>query len=168
MIISSIDETEWAKAVGMLREEYDIREGSRRDETAARRIAILAGELYLGLVRGRDRLERIMLDVVIIEKDIFDLAMENRLRCDPLKKETKSQHQGQVLSTWSRDKKSGLEGYSSQIKGWTAKAFLEKIQTTEKEEKHGTKHRGNGEGPVDLGVGALEDPRLEEAGVGPA
>ena len=134
MIISNIDENEWTEAVGIFKEEYDIREGSRRDEIAARRVAILAGELYLRQVRGRDRLERIMLNVVIIEKDVFDLAMESRLRCDPLKRELKSQHQGQVLCTWGRDKKSGLEGYTAQIKEWTPKALLKKHQTTKEEE----------------------------------
>ena len=168
MIISNIDENEWIEAVGMLREEYDIREGSKRDEISARRIAILAGELYLRLVRGRDRLERIMLNVVIIEKDVFDLAMESRLRCDPLKRELKSQHQGQVLCTWGKDKKSGLEGYTSQIKEWTAKALLNKHQPTEKEENHGTANRDDGERTVDLGVGSFEDPRLEEVGIGSA
>ncbi len=166
MIITNINENEWTEAVEALKEEHDIRAGNRRDEIAARRVAILAGELYMRLVRGRDRLERIMLNVVIIEKDIFDLAMESRLRCDPLKRESK--HQGQVLSTWGRDKKSGLEGYSSQIKEWTAKALLKKLQTTEKEDNHGTEHRGNGEGTIDLGDGSLEDPGLEEAGIGPA
>ena len=134
----------------------------------ARRTAILAGELYLKLVRGRDRLERTMLNVVIIEKDVFDLAMESRLQCDPLKRESRGQHQEQVLCTWGRDKKSGLEGYTSQIKGWTARALLKKLQPTEKEENNGTESREDGEGAVNLGDGSFEDPRLEETGIGPA
>ena len=107
-----------------------------------------------------------MLNVVIIEKDVYDLAMENRLSCDPLKRESRAQHQGQVLCTWGRDKKSGLEGYTSQIKEWTARALLKKIQTTEKEENHGTANRNDGEGTIDLGVGTLENPGLEEGGIG--
>ncbi len=168
MIISNIDESEWIETVRSLKEEYDIREGIRSDEMDARRVAILAGELYLGLVRGRDRLERIMLNVMIIEKDIFDLAMESRMRCDPLKRESKPQYQKQVLWTWGRDKKSGLEGYTSQIKGWTARALLEKLETNEEEKEYGAENRGSGERTIDIGSGPLKDSRLEEAGIGPA
>ncbi len=169
-IVSGVGKDEWLDAVREFKAEYGIREGSRSDEIDAKRVANLAGELYLGFVRGRDRLERIMLNVMIIEKDIFDLAMEYRLRCDPLERESKKGDRKHVLLTWGADKASGMEKYTSQLKEWTAQALLEKPETNNKEEVvYGREDTEDAVwGSPHLGTGSLEEPGFEEAGIGSA
>ncbi len=160
--VPDVDENQWLNAMRGLKDEYGIRKGTRRDETSARRIAILVGELYLA-----QSVKESSLNTLIVEKDVFDLAFEHRLSCNPLERELRCRDRKRVLSTWGVDKTSGLEGYTTQLKDWTMKALLEEPEITNKEEEHGTEIGNGREGTVDLGVGTFEGPGFEEAGIGP-
>jgi hypothetical protein len=66
---------------------------------------------------------------LIVEKDIYDMAIENRLSCPTLEREQrikKPQYRKIVLNVWGIDKMSGLEGYTTQLKEWAKEAFLTK------------------------------------------
>jgi hypothetical protein len=160
LVTLNVDREEWARAVRELKEDYDIRQGTKQDETSARRIAILLGELYLTHFHDSLALFR----VPIIEKDGFDLAIEYRLKCDPLERESrvKSKLKKQVLCTWGVDKTSGVEGYTSQLKEWTRKALLENPEELE-EESYGADGR-----EIDFRGRPLESTGFEEIGIGPS
>lgn len=160
MILLNVDKNKWIEAVRVIQEEYGIREGTKKDETSARRIAILLGELYLS--EFREGSSKAISNVTIVEKDAFDLAAEYRLSCDVLDREerVKPHLRRQVLCTWGLDKPSGVEGFTSQLKEWTAEALFGNFETNEKEENYGTGRE------IDLGSGALETFGLDEAGIG--
>lgn len=140
-----VDKLKWIQMVKELKEEYSIMEGTRQDEQASRRIAILVGELYLThyeeLRTGEGILDNgPLMNVMIIEKEISDVAMEHRLTCDTLDREYRVKHPNYrklVLYAWGVDKRSGLEGYTTQLKEWTAEALVlaSEPQTTEKGEE---------------------------------
>ena len=161
--VPGIDENQWLNAMRGLKDEYGLIKGTRRDETSARRIAILVGEFYL-----KQRMKDSLSNVLVIEKDVFDLALEQRLKCNPLEKESRCRDGKRALCTWGVDKASGFEGYTTQFKDWTTKALLEEPEITCKEEAYGTETGDGGEGTIDLGVGTTEAPGFEEAGIGPA
>jgi hypothetical protein len=161
MIPLNVDRNRWIEALKGIREEYGIREGTKRDEMSARRIAILVGELYLSRF-GRGN-PKALLNVMIIEKDAYDLSIEYRLKCDTLEHEerVKPHLRKQVLSTWGIDKASGVEGYFTQLKEWTIKALLGVSETIEEEKEYGTNA-----GEIDFGSRSFEGIGLEEAGIG--
>jgi len=160
VITLNVDKNNWIEVVRELREEYEILEGTKKDETSARRIAILVGELYLSKF-GRGN-PKAFLNVMIIEKDVFDLAIENRLNCDILncEEKVKPHLRKQVLCTWGVDKTSGMEGYTTQLKVWTAEALLGSPESIEKEENHGARRE------IDFGIRSFEDVEFEEVGLG--
>jgi len=150
MIPLNVDRSEWIEAVRGLQAEYQIQEGTKQDETSSRRIAILLGELYL--TQGG-----VLINVPIVEKDLFDLSMEYCVGYDPLDHEErfKGKDKKKVLLTWGVDRVSGMEGYTTQLKEWSAVALLVK---PEKEE-------GDGELSItrnDHGRGVDETPWHEE------
>lgn len=163
MIALDVDKNKWVEAVRVIQEECGIHEGTKQDETSARRIAILLGELYLSAFRGSS--SKAIFNVPIVEKDAFDLAVEYRLTCDPLEREerVKPHMRKQVLATWGVDKTSGVEGYTTQLKEWTAIALLGISKTVDREEDHGAIDR---QGSFDFGSRPLEDAGLEEIGIG--
>jgi hypothetical protein len=129
VILLDVDRESLIEAVRAIQEENNIREGNKQDETSSRRIAILLGELYLSdfIDHSNEKLTSSMLNVTIIERDVFEFAMEYRLRCDPLDRESrvKPHLKKQVLFTWGVDKTSGMEGYTiPQLKEWTTQALL--------------------------------------------
>jgi hypothetical protein len=160
LIILGVDREEWGNAVRELKEDYEIHEGKKQDETSARRIGILLGDLYLTHFRNSLALFR----VPIIEKDGFDLAIEYRLKCEPLEREArvKREYKKQVLCTWGVDKTSGVEGYTTQLKDWTISALLEATEEAE-EKDYGPSHR-----EVDFRGRSPEGIGFEEIGIGPA
>jgi len=163
MIALDVDKDKWIEAVRVVQGECGIHEGTKQDETSARRIAVLMGELYLSKF-GRGN-PRGLLNVMIVEKDTFDLAVEYRLTCDPLEREerVKPYMRKHVLCTWG-DKTSGMEGYTTtQLKEWTATALLGISKTVDREEDHGAIDR---QGSFDFGSRPLEDAGLEEIGIG--
>jgi hypothetical protein len=93
------------------------------------------GELYLIQFRGDYQ------KFPIVEKDGYDLAIEYRLRCDPLEREGKKpvNVKKQILLTWGVDKTSGMEGFTSQLKEWTVMALLEASESTEGKERENGK-----------------------------
>jgi hypothetical protein len=155
-----VDREEWKKAVMELKEEYDIQQGTKQDETTARRIAILLGELYL--THFHDSLA--LFHVPIIEKDGYDLAIEYRFKCEPLEREVrvKREYKKQVLSTWGVDKTSGMEGYTTQLKELTLRVLLETTEEAE-EKKYGPDTR-----EIDFRERSFENIGFEEIGIGPA
>ena len=157
MITLDVDQGEWVKAMKELQREYVIREGTKQDETSSRRIALLLGEAYITNFRNGSN---VILNYPIVEKDAFDLAMEYRLTCDPLEREerVKGGVKKQILCTWGADKASGMEGYTSQLKEWTLRAFLEVP------EREGEDYEPRGE--ANAGSRTDEELRLEEAGIG--
>ena len=163
MIALDVDKDKWIEAVKRIQQEYGISEGHKQDETSARRIAVLMGELYLSKF-GRGN-PRGLLNVMIVEKDTFDLAVEYRLTCDPLEREerVKPYMRKHVLCTWGVDKRLQLEEYSTQLKEWTATALLGISKTVDREEDHGAIDR---QGSFDFGSRPLEDAGLEEIGIG--
>ena len=160
LITLNVDREEWGKAVRELKQDYDIRQGTKQDETSARRIAILLGELYLTHFRDSSALFR----VPIIEKDGFDLAVEYRLKCEPLEREArvKREYKKQVLCTCGVDKVSALERYTTQLKEWTIRSLLEATEEAE-EKDYGPDHR-----EVDFRERSPEGIGFEEIGIGPA
>jgi hypothetical protein len=153
---------EWEKAVRELKEGYGIRQGTQKDETSARRIAILLVELYLTHFHDSLALFR----VLIIEKDGFDLAIEHRLKCEPLEREArvKREHKKKVLCTWGVDKASGMEGYTTQLKDWTIRVLLENPEIHEKE----VEDDGPDYGEIGFRERSFESIGFEEIGIGPA
>lgn len=143
-----------------LQEEYSIFEGNKKDEISARRIGILLGDLYASKFKGN------IINAPIIEKDGFDLALEYRLKCDPLEKEEKfkGKEKKQILCTWGVDKVSGVEGYTTQLKEWTVRALLEPVNEEKEDEDYGTEREESR--LLDTGSRAFENFRLEEAGIG--
>jgi len=70
-------------------QEYGIRKGRRRDRQSASRVAILASEVFLRVaepyvLRRPEKLKRILPMADMVESVVFDYALENNLRCDPL------------------------------------------------------------------------------------
>lgn len=163
MIALDVNKNKWIKAVKRIQQEYGISEGHKQDETSARRIAILLGELYLSEFRASS--SKAIFNVPIVEKDAFDLAVEYRLTCDPLEHEERSKPhmRKQALCTWGVDKTSGVEGFTTQLKEWTAAALLEISETVDKEDYHGAVDR---QGSFDFGSRPLEDAGFEEIGIG--
>jgi hypothetical protein len=103
-----------------------------------------------------------LLNVKIIEKEIFDIALQNRLTCDQLESEMRVKdpmQRGAVLDIWEIDKKSGFENCRTQLAEWTAIAFLEERSKTDGRE-------GDEPRKIDNGRGAFEGIRFEEAGIG--
>lgn len=164
--ILSVDRNKWIEAVREIHQGCGINEGHKQDETSARRIGILIGELYLSEFRESNPIA--VFNVSIVEKDAFDLAIEYRLTCDPLEAEerVKLHLRKQVLCTWGVDKTSGMEGYTTQLKGWTAEASLEIPETIEQEEKHGPDREDQSRRSFDFGERSSEGIGLEEAGIG--
>ena len=73
-------------------QEYGIRKGRRRDRQSASRVAILASEVFLRVaepyvLRRPEKLKRILPMADMVESVVFDYALENNLRCDPLPRE---------------------------------------------------------------------------------
>jgi hypothetical protein len=157
--IPGVSQEEWIKAVEELKQEHGIQIGTRRDETSARRLAILVGELYL--TRFGRGLKGALFVVPAIEKDVYDLALELRLTCDPLEREDRvgRKSQSMVLCTWGVDRKSGAEDFTTILKGWTAIALAE-TENARKEDDHGTG------GEIDPGERAYCTLRFEEIGIG--
>ncbi|MGA2464667.1 MAG: hypothetical protein ABSH06_09990 [Thermodesulfobacteriota bacterium] len=159
-----VDKEKWFEIVRELQEEYNIAEGDKRDETSARRVAILLGEAYLTHHRELKTGKGIfandpLLNVTIVEKDAFDLAIEYRLSCDPLEKEDRVKgDKKRVLCTWGVDKTSGMERFTTQLKEWSVVALL-----TTPERKEAIDDAG---GEVDFGSRSYETFRFEEVGVG--
>jgi hypothetical protein len=164
LILLDVSRDEWIKEVKLLQEDYNIRQETKTDEVSARRIAILFGEMFIRTFRGR-------MDVIkyvpIIEKDCYDIGIENRLVCDPLEREEriKPHLRKQVLRTWGVDKSSGVEGYTTQLKELIIMALIKVLEAKEKEEEnHGI--QGEESGSFDIGGRSLEGSQLEKAGVG--
>ena len=157
--VPGVSREEWIKAVEELKQEHGIQIGSRRDETSARRLAILVGELYL--TRFGRGLNVALFVVPAIEKDVYDLALELRLTCDPLEREDRvgRESQSKVLCTWGVDRKSGVEDVTTILKAWTAIALAE-IENAGKENDHGTGGKTN---PGERAYGTLQ---FEEIGIG--
>jgi hypothetical protein len=151
-IYLSVDKDRWIGKVKEMVEEYNIQAGRKKDEISARRIANLFGEIYIKLSTEPTQVK--LLRVMIVEKDMFDLATELRLECDPLECEerVKPHLRKKVLCTWGVDKTTGLEGYTSQLKEWTIEALKPM------EEEYGRK--------IDFGSRSLENIKLEEIGIG--
>lgn len=160
LIPLDVDEEKWIKALRELQEEYDIREDGKKDEMSARRIAILLGELYLSRFGGG------CFNAPIVEKDGYDMALEFRLACDPLEREArvKPEIRKKVLCTWGVDKVSGMEGYTTQLKAWSIRAFLEAPEIKEEEDNGAIEQQESGSS--DTGSGTSKEFRLEEAGIG--
>jgi len=161
LITLNVDREEWEKLVRELKENYDIRQGTKQDETSARRIAILLGKLYLTHFHDSSAL----FHIPIIEKDGFDLAIEYRFKCEPLEREArvKREYKKRVLCTWGVDKVSGVEGYTTQLKDWTIEALFEEIIPKIGEKDYGTVESRK----IDFRNRPFEDFRLEEIGIGP-
>ena len=157
--IPGVSREKWIKAVEELKQEHGIQIGTRRDETSARRLAILVGELYL--TRFGRGLKGALLVVPAIEKDLYDLAMDLRLTCDALEREARGgrESQNKVLCTWGVDRKSGAEDFTTILKEWTAIALAE-TENARKENDHGTGGKTN---PGERAFGTL---RFEEIGIG--
>lgn len=147
----------WVEKVKEIRGEYSIEPGKKQDETSARRIAILMTEAFASMFTGNPGIVGLM---PIIEKDHFDLALENRLYCDPIPAEerVKPEFRRKVLATWGVDKRSGMESSTCNLKEWTIGALLEA------QEKEVEDYESGGE--VDFGSRTYEELRLEEAGIG--
>jgi len=130
MIPLNVDRDEWINLVREIQEEYGIHEDTKQDPISARRIAILLGEAYITNFRNGPN---VILNCPIVEKDCFDLAMEYRLTCDPLERETRGKggYKKQVLYTWGVDKVSGMENCTTQLKEWSAVALLIKEEENE-------------------------------------
>ena len=162
-IYLNLDKDQWVNQVKWAVEEYNIQIGEKKDEISARRIANLLGEIYIKLSAEPTQVK--LLRVMIVEKDMFDLAMELKLECNPLESEerVKPHLRKKVLCTWGIDKTSGLERYTSQLKEWTIEALkinqplAEDFQSKE-ETKYGRE--------IDLGAGTHEGFELEEIGIG--
>lgn len=165
MIMLNVDKNKWVEVVKQIEGEYGIHEGHRQDETSARRIAMLLGELYLSGFHQDN--SNAMFNVTIMEKDAFDLAIENRLTCDLLEREerVKPHVRKQLLCTWGVDKTSGIEGYTTQLKEWTIKTLLG-ISGKIKEEEHGADREDESRRSFDFGERSSEGIGLEEAGIG--
>jgi len=160
LITLNVDREEWKKAVREMKEHYGIRQGTKQDATSARRIAVLLGELYLTHFHDSLALFR----VPIIEKDGFDLAIEYRIKCEPLEREAgvKREFKKQVLCTWGVGKVSGMEGYTTQLKDWTIRVLLETTEEA-KEKEYGPDYR-----EIDFRNRSTESIGFEEIGIGPA
>jgi len=156
LIPLNVDRERWFEAVRELQEEYNIAEGDKRDETSARRIAILLGEAYITNFR---MCSNVVLNCPIVEKDAFDLAIEYRLSPNPLEREGRVKgDKKRVLCTWGIDKTSGMERFTTQLKEWSAVALL-----TTQERKEAIDDAG---GEVDFGSRSYETFRFEEVGIG--
>jgi hypothetical protein len=130
LVILDVDKDKWMAEVKKIKSEYHIGVGSARDLKAARRIAVLLGEAYLSELKGNQ------LRLTIVEKDMFDLAVEYRLTCEPLEWEfDKKRDDPKKLSVWGVDRASGLELYTTQLKEWTSVALLVVPEKKEKEVK---------------------------------
>ncbi len=158
MLLSlDVDKNEWIKAVVAAKVEYQIEQGSKMDSVSSRRIAILLTEAYLSLSRGTPRA---ILFAPVVEKDMYSLAMEHRLTCEPLERESrvKAEHRNHILTTWGIDRRFGLDDLMTQLKGWTLAALLELPEA----ETEGVNHvksslAGNDHGSrVDEGIGVEE------------
>lgn len=160
IIALQVDKEKWISLVRELREEYNIEKGGKRDETSARRIAILLGEAYITNFR---EVSNVVLNVPIVEKDGFDLAMKHRLMCDPLERESrvKPEAKKKVLYTWGVDKRSGMEDFTTQLKEWTATTFLEVLQTGKEENDGRIGITGNGDGGGVIEGAEVEAERTE-------
>jgi hypothetical protein len=152
-ICLDVDKDEWVRQVRLAVEEYNIEAGRKKDEISARRIANLLGEVYMDLSSEPTQIK--LLQVMIVEKDMFDLSMELRLKCDPLEPEERVEPylRKKVLCTWGIDKASGLERYTTQLKEWTIEALQKKEET-----KHGRE--------INLRDRAYEGFELEKVGIG--
>jgi len=162
----NVDKNKWIEAVKQIQEEYGIRGGNRQDETSARRIAISIGELYLSEFRESNL--KAIFNVPIVEKGAFDLAVEYRLTCGPLEREerVKPHMRKHVLCTWGVDKTSGVEGYTTQLKEWTAEALLGISETVQEEEEYGADREDESRRPLNFGERSFEGIGLEETGIG--
>lgn len=109
------NQEKWEKAIKKTMKDYDIRPAKSKNTVSSRRIAILFGEEFLRLGGG-------LALVPIVEKDMYDLAMELQLRCDPLERElkVKPEWRSTVLTVWGVSKLSGMEQKTiSDLKEWT-------------------------------------------------
>lgn len=161
LILLNVDRDKWIEKVREIQKEYEIEKGKKPDATASRRIAVLLGEAY---IEHFGEQSKVLLNVPIVEKDMYDMALENRLICPVLEREkkVKPHRRMDVLCTWGVDKTSGVEGYTTQLKEWAAIALL--AESKEKEEN------GNGEQGTDgqdhHGSGSFENLGIEKVGIG--
>jgi len=161
-----VDRERWVDGIRGLRDEYGISEGTKQDSQSSKRIALLVSEFYLYNYRELRTGKGIfhndpLLNVSIIEKEVYEMAIENKLTCDPLESETRVKdpaRRGAVLDIWGIDKKNGFENCRSQLSEWTAITLL-----GERKDEDG---RESESGQVDFGNGLDEGFELEESGIG--
>jgi len=164
-IYLSVDKDRWIGKVKEMAEEYNIQAGRKKDEISARRIANLFGEIYIKLSAEPTQVK--LLRVMIVEKDMFDFAMELKLECNPLESEerVKPHLRKKVLCTWGIDKTTGLEGYTSQLKEWTIEALPFKVDQPLAEDFQNKEEIEYGR-ETDLGARTYEGFGLEKIGIG--
>jgi hypothetical protein len=123
-----VDREKWTRIVKEMFAEYEVERGTKKDLISARRIAMILGEEYL-----RQRPPQGIWNIMILEKDLYELALENRLTCNMLERETKVKPhlRGRVLEVWGVDKRSGFESFVTDLKEWTIRAMTEEGEVRE-------------------------------------
>lgn len=155
-VIASPFKQRWAARVKEIVRDFSVSVDKKKDETSARRFAILIGETILEMLAGTPRIVDYL---PIIEKDHYDLALRQKLYCDPIPAEEtfKAGLGDRVLTVWGVDRRSGLESSTCNLKDWTLEALTEAFGKEEKDEPGRQ---------ADFGDRSFEEFGLEEAGIG--
>ena len=131
--------------------EYNIGTGTKIDTASCRRIAILVCELFVKIFSAElKRNGKTQLAFLLLEPEIFRIAKEKKLTCDPLEAELSPRADKEfILKLWGIDKKTGFNTKISNLENW-----LELLW----EAKHGR--------TVNVGTGRTRFTRIEKTGIG--
>jgi hypothetical protein len=135
-----------------IKADYSIAAGTRIDTVSCRRIAILVSTLFVKVFFDElAKNGKAQLSFVLLEPEIFRIAKEKKLTCDPLEAELSPRADKEfILKLWGVDKKTGFNTKISNLENW-----LEILWEAE----HGR--------TVIVGTGRTEDARIEKTGIGP-
>jgi len=105
----------WMNGLSKLKAEFNISVGNKIDERSCRRIAILVTELFIKTFPQKNT----QLSFVLMEPEVYRIARERKLICDPL--EAEIIHPGIVdliLKTWGPDKATGFNTKITNLEEW--------------------------------------------------